>query len=330
VDQAGRVLAAATAYQGATPDPMTPFNAIAAARFDPASPTSPVQWTLVAWVDSMAMTGKFIRGDYGQDGAPGTGDAGEGDGVVDGLDAPIGRLASLNETSLGLSGPSLSSPAFDSAGNVYFIASAAFNRLQGQQVIQEFDIGLFRAVYDPAAFCYTLDLVLRNGSVYDGENSGRRYQVQTLALADSDSVSSAALWASSTTQQAWNNVPAASLAPADPVNLGGLAVAARIVYDTNGDGLYRDPTAVGGDPASPDESYNVVLYVGNITQPPPTCDPDYNQDGNSDQDDVAYLINVIGGGPNPTGRDPDFNGDGNADQDDVGALINVVAGGPCP
>jgi hypothetical protein len=26
----------------------------------------------------------------------------------------------------------------------------------------------------------------------------------------------------------------------------------------------------------------------------------------------------------------DFNGDGNLDQDDVLALINVIAGGPCP
>jgi hypothetical protein len=60
------------------------------------------------------------------------------------------------------------------------------------------------------------------------------------------------------------------------------------------------------------------------------CDPDMNQDGNVDQDDVSYLINVVGGGPNPTGIDPDFNQDGNVDQDDVGALINVVAGGDCP
>jgi hypothetical protein len=62
----------------------------------------------------------------------------------------------------------------------------------------------------------------------------------------------------------------------------------------------------------------------------PACDPDMNQDGNVDQDDVSYLINVVGGGDNPTGIDPDFNQDGNVDQDDIGALINVVAGGDCP
>jgi hypothetical protein len=64
--------------------------------------------------------------------------------------------------------------------------------------------------------------------------------------------------------------------------------------------------------------------------PTPACDPDYNQDGNADQDDVAYLLNVVAGGDNPTGRDPDFNQDGNIDQDDYAALISVVAGGPCP
>jgi hypothetical protein len=64
--------------------------------------------------------------------------------------------------------------------------------------------------------------------------------------------------------------------------------------------------------------------------PPPQCSGDLNQDGNVDQDDVAYLVNVIGGGTNPAGANPDFNSDGNADQDDVAALINVVAGGPCP
>jgi hypothetical protein len=75
------------------------------------------------------------------------------------------------------------------------------------------------------------------------------------------------------------------------------------------------------------DDFRVFRYECNAG---PECDPDVNQDGNIDQDDVAYLVNVIGGAPNPTGIDPDFNGDGNADQDDVAALIDVVAGGPCP
>ncbi|MFA6044414.1 MAG: hypothetical protein WC718_05470 [Phycisphaerales bacterium] len=61
-----------------------------------------------------------------------------------------------------------------------------------------------------------------------------------------------------------------------------------------------------------------------------TCDPDFNQDGNVDAGDIDYLINVVAGGENTTGRDPDFNNDGNADANDVDALLNVVAGGNCP
>jgi hypothetical protein len=72
------------------------------------------------------------------------------------------------------------------------------------------------------------------------------------------------------------------------------------------------------------------LTPGGPLCPLPPCDPDLNQDGNVDQDDVTYLVGVIAGGPNPTGIDPDFNRDGNADQDDITALINVVAGGACP
>jgi hypothetical protein len=78
------------------------------------------------------------------------------------------------------------------------------------------------------------------------------------------------------------------------------------------------------NPQSQDVAF--VLH-GSVDAP---CNPDYNDDGNIDQDDVAYLVNVIAGGPNPTGRDPDFNGDGNVDQEDYIALVNVVAGGPCP
>lgn len=60
------------------------------------------------------------------------------------------------------------------------------------------------------------------------------------------------------------------------------------------------------------------------------CIIDFNDDGNADQDDVIYLLNVIAGGENPSGAEPDFNRDGNLDQDDVLALIDVIGGGNCP
>jgi hypothetical protein len=62
----------------------------------------------------------------------------------------------------------------------------------------------------------------------------------------------------------------------------------------------------------------------------PYCDPDFNWDGNVDQEDAWYLINVIAGGTNETGRFADYNRDGNEDQDDVLALIHTIAGGGCP
>ena len=114
------------------------------------------------------------------------------------------------------------------------------------------------------------------------------------------------------------------------------------------DGGHADTSQVGG--TAEDRFYGVVNASGiqririwqtsgccgievdhlQFGQLIPGCDPDLNQDGNVDQDDVTYLVDVVGGGDNPTGIDPDFNQDGNVDQDDVLALINAVGGGGCP
>ena len=73
-----------------------------------------------------------------------------------------------------------------------------------------------------------------------------------------------------------------------------------------------------------------VSFVLNTGGGGDSCDPDLNQDGNVDQGDIDYLINVVAGGNNDTGIDPDFNHDGNVDQGDIDALLNVIAGGACP
>lgn len=52
-----------------------------------------------------------------------------------------------------------------------------------------------------------------------------------------------------------------------------------------------------------------------------------NQDGNVDQGDVDYLINVVAGGDNPAGIDADFNRDGNVDRGEIDAIVDVIAGG---
>lgn len=61
-----------------------------------------------------------------------------------------------------------------------------------------------------------------------------------------------------------------------------------------------------------------------------TCDPDINADGNTDQEDVACIINAVAGDPACSAQDTDFNRDGNVDQEDVVAVISAVAGGGCP
>lgn len=80
------------------------------------------------------------------------------------------------------------------------------------------------------------------------------------------------------------------------------------------------------------------LYVGLLTpmageqlwalELPGFCNTDY--DGNSTLDDVAALGAIIAGAENPPGLDPDFNRDGNADQDDLRDLLNAVSGAGCP
>jgi hypothetical protein len=330
-DAQGRGLAAGVLYAGAVPDPAQATNALAVVRFDPSNPEGTAQWTLAAWTDAPGMQGKDILGDFGADGAPGSGDVGENDGHVNALDAPIGRLAGLNESSLGFAGPSISSPGMDSAGNIYFLASCLLKRWTGTMVVQEPNVGVFRAVYDPATMCYRLELLLKVGDVIAGRNSARNYRVAGLYLADSDSISSGAPAGASVAGAAWNNLDPATLQPASPQTLGGLVLVARISYDVNQDGQFEDLTLPGSNSASVDEAYNVLLYVGNITPPGPACDADVNCDGSADGFDVEVMERAVGGDLSDFCQaDPDFNRDGSVDGFDVEAVEQVVAGGSCP
>jgi hypothetical protein len=279
-----------------------PVNALVVARFDPAAPTSPVAWALVASVDPSlppGSAGTALRGDYGADGAPGTLDTGEGDGVVDAQDAPIGRLATLAEAAPFFVGPSISAPAMDAGGSIYFLASVLLKQRVGPSVVDVPSIALVRAVPSSASsLCHTLDVVLHEGQVFPGQNSARPYRIDQLNLGDADSISAASLWSSSATSAPWNGIANATLPPSDPRHLGGLVLCARITYDTDQDGDFADPTAISGTPdaASADEAYHVVLYVGNrLTAPDtgPTCPPcpaDFDQDGGVTGADVEAFF----------------------------------------
>jgi hypothetical protein len=336
-DLQGRGLVAATVYNGTQLGSDNPFNAILAGRFDPAN-ANPAQWTVVAWVDTVGSDGKDILGDFGADGAPGTGDAGENDGVVNQLDATIGRIASLAEGASGLTGPSLSAPAFDSAGNAYFIASVSLKKAAGQIIQEERDVALVRAVLNPSTFCYSLELVLEQGQTIAGLNSGRNYRVAWLGLADEDSIASASLWSGNVASEPWTGgtTQLIGFSNASPQHLGGLAVSARIVYDVDQNGQFNDPTAVGGVQTSTDEAYNVVLYVGNITGVGPSCDGvDFNNDGSFfDPTDIDAFLSVFSEGPcvppTATCNDVDFNNDGSVfDPCDIDSFLLVFSEGPC-
>jgi hypothetical protein len=57
------------------------------------------------------------------------------------------------------------------------------------------------------------------------------------------------------------------------------------------------------DAGGPMTAGNVTVVGGfwafGVFAPPPPCDPDFNQDGNADQDDYASLVNVVAGGECP-------------------------------
>lgn len=88
-----------------------------------------------------------------------------------------------------------------------------------------------------------------------------------------------------------------------------------------------DPAAPNGVAASQASRLTFFCPRGGC---PVACDPDLNKDGNIDQTDVDFLLNLIAGGDNPDAIDPDFNKDGNADTYDIDALVNTLAGGGCP
>jgi hypothetical protein len=329
-DLTGNGLVAATLYNGSQSASNNPVNAIAVAKFDPANNNAPA-WTVAAWVATAGSDGKDLIGDNGADGAPNTNDAGENDGVVNGLDAPIGRLASLSEAGTGLVGPSISAPAFDAAGNVYFIASVALKKRPGVVVLDDYQTALVRGVLNAANTCYTLEVVVATGDTFTGRNSNRPYRVSYLGLADGDSVASSTLWSSSVANQPWNNVANGALAQNAPQHLGGIALSARVVYDVDQNGQFVDPTAVSGNQASVDEAYNVALFVGNIT-PIAGCDTiDFNNNGVFPEDqDVIDFFDVLAGGTCVPCNDIDFNNNGVFPEDqDVIDFFNVLAGAEC-
>ncbi len=244
-DQAGRILIAATIYgTNEGPNPWgdqgnaNPSNAIAVARLS--SPTASPVWGLAAWNDCNALTGKPIR---------------------DENNVQIGRLGSLFEVTGGAPfGPSMSAPAIDSVGNIWFTGTGVFDDFAGPNP----DNALFRAVYRPdtATPTYTIESVIDTGNVFAGQNSGRNWQLRFIEVADSNSISSAAMFSQGVVHEGFAGGDVSGLDPSDPLTNGGVIVAAGIIYDRDDDGEFDDPVVGGTPTGSVDEEYNVLLYIG--------------------------------------------------------------------
>lgn len=235
VDQAGNLLAAAMLSHPNKTGTNTGKNYVGVARITPAGVTS---WTMASYNDGTS------------------GPTGTGKPVLDGSGATIGRLVSTEDLTAGtLLGPSCSSPMIDAAGNVWFLG--VWENFTNPT--DPFDSALFRAVYDLPSFSYRLEMVFSTGKVFRGMNSDRRYQLTFLEIADSNSASSAAPFSQNICADGWMGRSYPSYPPRAPVHLGGLVLNAGIRYDWNDDGLFESCSAV---PSSPDESYNVLLYVG--------------------------------------------------------------------
>ena len=221
--------------------PQSQNNYIAVARISAA--TGAVTWSVAAHTGGATGAASGISKDILQKNALGQ--------LV-----TIGEIAKYSEVFLGsTAGPSISSPAMDKYGNLYFMATIQLETLpQATRTV-----ALLRANFNPANNGYQLELLTQIGDVFPGRNSAKNYQVQFLSPADADSVDSGSTWASSVVQ----DLSAAQTGTIDygsPASLGALVFRTKIVYDMDGNGQYADPTSAGNS-ASPDQAYNVVMLV---------------------------------------------------------------------
>ncbi|MFT3683483.1 MAG: GC-type dockerin domain-anchored protein [Phycisphaerales bacterium] len=315
---------AATGSGAAVPAGMN--NYIAVARVN--ASTQAVTWTIAVHTGNAAGAAgglsKAVYGDNGADGIPGTADAGEGDGVVDAT--PIGHIALASEASPGVStGPSISAPAIDAMGNVYFMSGLQL--LDNTQQSYRYTTGLLKANYNAATGGYRLELIAELGTVLPGLNSGRNYQVQFISVADADSIDSGTIWSSSIVPQPLAGISTANLSYGSPLSFGALVFRARIVYDANTSGTYVDPTLPGN--LGTDEAYNVAML---LLPARPAADVGrqggvFGSDGFYDNNDFIAFINAFFAGNNAIADLGSAGGiaqpDGFLDNNDFIAFINA-------
>ena len=310
-DQQGRGLVAFyTAGSGFSDNP---DNHMLVARFDPAAadPSAAAEYALAAWCFFDVGTA-----------------TGVGKPISDGAGNIIGQLVPLDSVTGGIPfGPSMSPPAIDAAGNLWFQASVElFNRIDtdgdGIGDASDFDGALIRAVYDPnnpAGPAWDLELVLELGSSVIGLDSGVAWRINFMGTADSDSLSSGTFFSSNAAEDSYNGFDVSGLPTSDPRTSGGVVVNASIVYDVDGDGDFETDPIV--DPGTIDQDYNTLLYIGNLDTEDPAADPcdaiDFNGDGVLDNGDIGAFVGLF----LASDLTADINGDGILDNGDIGAFV---------
>jgi len=194
---------------------------------------------------------------------------------------------------------SMSAPAVDLLGNVYFTARWLPSSGPGMGAAQT---GLFRAVNGGAAG-YQLERLLTTGAMFTGANSASFYFVSGLALADSDSVASGATHGGAILQRQVRGRETAS--PASVFAFGGLVVHATIDYLRPGGLLER---------------YEAQLFIGPRGSAA-ACPGDVSGDNFIDFAD----LNIVLGEFNQSGQG--LQGDVDGDDDVDFADLNVVVSG---
>jgi hypothetical protein len=276
------------------------------------------EWSIIGWTDP----------------------AGIGKDILDGPGgAPIGMLVPFRTAfpAANVRGPAMSTPTFDGAGNAWFLASAALNKIDmdtGDPFI-DYDTVLIRGVLTEQSgggFGYELELVLELGRTFYGQNSGDRWQIQfvDMVAASGDNGLGVAAPASidhnNGRSWGWDDSDLSGVDNADPITNGGIVMTADIVYDINGDGEYNDPSGTG-DPLSPDQSYQALLYIGYYADGPQPCNAaDLAEPfGILDLSDInAFVAGFLG-------MDPiaDIDNSGIFDLADINAFVAAFTAG-CP
>lgn len=219
-------------------------------------------------------------------------------------------------------GPSLSAPAIDALGNIWFTAPVEFV----DDAAQPFDpanieMAVVRAVYNPTSFTYELEAVLNTGEIFAGANSGTNYLINIIPLPANTAIASGAFFSSAVMDSTYADVDRSTLEPASNLSTGGVALVLSVIYDTDGDNFFDFNAS---DPGVNDEVYQVMYFITPdadpiIIDPPCPCVGDLNGDCVVDTTDLGALLG--GFGCTGTGCIGDLNGDGVVDTTDLGALL---------